>query len=34
MLSTSKEVSEYSLDFYVFFYLLAVVYNDFNADIQ
>ena len=29
MLSTSKEVSEFSLGLYVFFYLLAAVYNDF-----
>jgi len=35
MLSTSKEVTEFSLGSYVFsFYLLAAVYDDFNADIQ
>jgi hypothetical protein len=36
MLSTSKEASEFSLGLYVFFffYLLAAVFNDFNADIQ
>ena len=35
IISSSKEVYEFSLGLYVFFfYLLAAVYNDFNADIQ